>query len=360
MIVDSAKIFVSSGKGGNGCLSFRREKYIAKGGPDGGDGGDGGSVILKASPDVETLLDFAGRHHWKADKGQPGMGKNMHGKAADDLTVNLPIGTLVYNDDTGELIVDLTDEGQEYTIAKGGKGGRGNDRFKTPTNQVPTEWEPGGEAEEFNLRFELKLIADVGLVGKPNAGKSTFLSAVSDATPKIADYPFTTLTPQLGIASIIGNRRLVIADIPGLIADAHLGTGLGHQFLRHVERTRLLLHIIEIEPTDNSDPIENYHTIRQELDAYSSILGDKPEVLALSKLDLLGTKEDQQVAIELIQDHLGTDRKIFPISSATGQGTEALLEECWRLLRDSRDRDQKGWGRDDEADAYDQREENDS
>ncbi|WP_432798867.1 GTPase ObgE [Poriferisphaera sp. WC338] len=347
MIVDTATIFVKSGKGGDGCNSFRRLKYIPKGGPDGGDGGDGGSVILRASDEVETLLDFAGRHHWKAQQGQQGLGKQMHGKSAPDLIINLPAGTLVYNDVTDELIIDLVTVGDTYVIAKGGKGGFGNEHFKSPTNQTPTETTPGEPAEEFHLRLELKLIADIGLVGKPNAGKSTFLSAVSEATPKIADYPFTTLKPQLGIAELTGHRRLVIADIPGLIANAHKGSGLGIQFLKHIERTRMVLHFIEIEPTDNTDPISNYHTIRNELVSYSVEMGAKPEIVALTKLDLLGSEEDQQTAVDLIETELGI--KVFPISSATRAGITELLDHCWQTLRDTKAPDIKGWGRDDEV-----------
>ena len=354
MIVDTATIYIKSGKGGDGCTSFRRLKYIPKGGPDGGDGGDGGSVVLRASHEVETLLDFAGRHHWKAQNGQPGMGKQMYGKSAPDLVIALPPGTLVYNDDTDELLVDLVEDGQEFVAAQGGKGGLGNEHFKSPTNQTPTESTPGEAAEEFNLRLELKLIADIGLVGKPNAGKSTFLSAVSEATPKIADYPFTTLKPQLGIAELSGHRRLVVADIPGLIANAHQGSGLGIQFLKHIERTRLLLHLIEIEPTDRSDPAENYQTIRNELVSYSVEMGAKPEVIALTKLDLLGGEEDQRVAIELIEGELGV--KVFAISSATRKGLEPLLDHCWQVLRDSKMPDRKGWGRDEEVREIEKRE----
>ncbi len=330
MIVDSATIYVRSGKGGDGCVSFRRLKYIPKGGPDGGDGGDGGSVILVADPQVETLLDFAGRHHWRAEKGQPGAGKQRHGKNGRDLDVHLPVGTLVYNDDTDELVIDLAQPGQRFVAAKGGRGGFGNEHFATPTNQVPTTATPGEPAEEYTLRLELKLIADVGLVGKPNAGKSTLLSRVSAATPKVADYPFTTLTPQLGIAELPGHRRIVVADIPGLIEDAHTGAGLGVRFLRHVERTKVLVHLIEVEPADGSDPIENYRAIRRELAAYSPALARKPELIAVSKMDLYPTEEDRRTAVGLIEDALG--ETVYPVSSTSGAGVTPLLEACWSSL----------------------------
>ncbi len=330
MIVDSATIHVQSGRGGDGCVSFRREKYIPKGGPDGGNGGKGGDVILLADPEVETLLDFAGRHHWHAEKGQPGAGKQKWGKDGSDLVVHLPPGTLVYNDDTGELLLDLDKPGMSHVIAQGGRGGFGNEHFKSATHQVPRESTPGEPGVELNLRLELKLIADIGLLGKPNAGKSTLLARVSKATPKIADYPFTTLVPQLGIAQLSTDRRIVIADIPGLIENAHIGAGLGVRFLRHVERTRLLVHVLELEPTDGSDPVENYRVIRGELAGYSPILAEKPEVIALSKMDLLGGEEDRLVAIKLVEDAL--QREVFPISSATGEGIDALLEACWRRL----------------------------
>jgi len=338
MIVDSANIAVKSGKGGDGCVSFLRMKYIPKGGPNGGDGGDGGSVILRADPQVETLLDFAGRHHWRAPAGEPGQGKSCYGKRGEDLTVNLPPGTLVYHAETGELLVDLNEEGMEYVVAKGGKGGWGNEHFATPTHQTPREAMPGELAVEVPLRLELKLIADIGLLGKPNAGKSTLLSVVSSATPKIADYPFTTLVPQLGIAPLTGGgadgygRRLVIADIPGLIEKASQGAGLGARFLRHVERTRLLIHVLEPEPSDGSDPIENYHAIRRELAAHSEALADKPEVIAISKVDLLGNEEDHEVAKQMIGEALG--KPVFTFSSATRVGLNALLEAAWTRLHE--------------------------
>lgn len=351
MIVDTAHIQVKSGKGGDGCVSFLRMKYIPKGGPNGGDGGDGGSVILTADPEVETLLDFAGRHHWRAEAGEGGRGKSQYGKDGEDLLVKLPPGTLVYHAETGELLVDLAHEGMTFEIAKGGKGGRGNERFATPTHQTPRECEPGGEAVELDLRLELKLIADVGLVGKPNAGKSTLLSVVSAATPKIADYPFTTLVPQLGIAELDGGRanntpegytrRLVIADIPGLIEKASEGAGLGTRFLRHIERTRLLIHVLEPEPEDGTEPAENYRVIRQELENHSPVLAEKREVIALSKMDLLGNEEDHEVARQMLEEALA--KPVYTFSAATRTGLTELLEATWTTLKTIDASQMPGW-----------------
>ena len=341
MLIDSATIEVASGKGGDGCVSFRREKYVPKGGPDGGDGGRGGSVILRASRAVDTLLDFAGRHHWRAPNGEPGGPKSRHGKDAEDLMVDVPPGTLVYDADTDELLADLDADGKRFTVAEGGTAGQGNERFKGPTHQTPREATPGTPGAERRLRLELKLIADVGLVGKPNAGKSTLLSALSQARPKVADYPFTTLEPQLGIAQLASERRLVIADIPGLIEQAHVGRGLGTRFLRHIERTRVLVHILEAEPTDGSDPAANYHTIRHELAAHAPGLAAKPELLALSKMDLLGTAADREAAVELIEQALG--RRVLPISAVSGDGIPALLDACWQLARDAGASDDTRW-----------------
>ncbi len=330
MLIDSAIIHVRSGKGGDGAVAFRREKYIPKGGPKGGDGGNGGAVLLLADPEENTLLTFAGRHHWSAGDGEPGGAKQCHGANGDDLVLRLPVGTLVFDADTGDLLHDLDVAGKRVVVAKGGRGGFGNEHFKTSTHQAPTEFTPGEPAIELNLRLELKLMADVGLLGKPNAGKSTLLSRISRATPKIADYPFTTLEPQLGIAELPGGRRLVVADIPGIIEDAHRGAGLGVRFLRHIERTRILVHVLEIEPVDGSDPLENYRVIRRELEGYSPELASKPEVIALSKMDLLPTDEDRATALQLIADSLGLP--VIPISSVTGEGMTRLLEACWAHL----------------------------
>lgn len=330
MLIDRATIFVKSGKGGDGHVSFRREKYISKGGPDGGDGGDGGSVYLVAADDVDTLLDLSGRHHWNAKDGQDGGRKQCTGKRGADLIIKVPPGTLIYDALTDELIEDLNEIGQRLLVAKGGEGGFGNEHFKTAIKQTPRESTPGEKAEERTLRLELKLIADIGLLGKPNAGKSTLISRVSKATPKIADYPFTTLEPNLGIAELPGYRRMVIADIPGLIEGAHEGQGLGMQFLRHVERTRVLVHLIEIEPLDETDPVENYRAIRRELSLYSDELANKPEVIVVSKMDLLASDEDRETAAKLIEEELGI--RPLQISSVTGTGMTEVLEACWQLL----------------------------
>ena len=435
MFIDETTVYVRSGKGGDGCVSYLRMKYIPKGGPDGGDGGRGGDVILLADPNVETLQDFTGRHHWRAGNGQPGGPKQQTGANGEDVTLHLPPGTLVYrqplprravdavaqadeardplmemlgladvpdpeaavaamqrfdrdfdpndrdyfnrdpdnnaNDaaesadgqaadhsdhdhsdhdypdhidaanptpdtpDTPntpdptreEFVIDLDEPGRRYVVARGGKGGFGNEHFKSPTNQAPDHATPGEPAQEYRLRLELKLVADVGLVGKPNAGKSTLLSRISRASPKIADYPFTTLAPQLGIATLSNHRRLVVADIPGLIENASQGAGLGTRFLRHVERTRVLIHLLDADPLDRSDPADNYRAIRRELEAHSPALAAKPELIALSKMDLHATEADRRVAVELLADALGRDpADILPISSATGLGLDALLE----------------------------------
>ena len=330
MLVDQATIIVRSGRGGDGHVSFARFKYIPKGGPDGGDGGNGGDVWLVATPGVDTLLDLAGRHHWAAGNGEPGESKQCHGRRGEDLEIRLPPGTLVYDDHTGELIVDLHKPHQRLLIAKGGRGGFGNEHFATPTDQAPRTATPGEPATERTLRLELKLIADVGLIGKPNAGKSTMLSVISRARPKIADYPFTTLEPNLGIAELPGLRRIIFADIPGLIQGAHQGHGLGTQFLRHIERTRLLVHLLEVEPVDGSDPVENYHVVRNELARYSEELAGKPQIIVLTKMDLLAREDDRTVAKEMIEQALGTS--VLCVSSASGQGLEPLLEECWKKL----------------------------
>src|SRR5450755_632817 len=257
---DEAKIEVVAGKGGDGSASFRREKFVPKGGPDGGDGGRGGSVIFIADADKDTLLDFAGKHHWYGERGEAGMGKKMAGRDGEDLIIPVPVGTLIYDADNHSLLTDLDRAGKKIIIARAGRGGRGNWHFRSPTNQVPRYAEPGTEGQDRHLKLELKLIADVGLVGMPNAGKSTLLRAVSAARPKVADYPFTTLDPHLGIVDLIGDRRMVFADIPGLIEGAQNGAGLGHAFLRHIERTKVIVHMLDLYPSDNSDPAENYRT----------------------------------------------------------------------------------------------------
>jgi len=333
VFIDQATIKVKAGDGGDGALSFRRLKYEPKGGPDGGKGGNGGSVIAVADPNTNTLLDFRHMHTWKAQPGEKGRGKQQYGADGQDLELRLPPGTLIYDKDTGELVHDLK-PGERVQIARGGKGGKGNEAFKTPVSQSPLHFETGEPGEERTFRLELKLIADIGLVGKPNAGKSTLLASITHATPKIADYPFTTLSPQLGIAELDGERRLVLADLPGLIEGAADGAGLGHEFLRHIERTKAIVHLIEPQPSDGSDPVENYLTIRKELEQYSTLLAEKPEIIAISKIDLLGSPEEVQEIIDdlRIRLKLGARDELFALSSADRRGLRQLLEACWTIL----------------------------
>lgn len=330
MFVDRATLTVRAGDGGNGAVSFRREKYIPKGGPDGGDGGRGGDVVFVADENLNTLLDFQGKTQIKAPSGEPGRGKQQYGLAGEDLIVRVPPGTLVYNDETGELIVDLG-PGQRHIVAKGGKGGRGNDRFKTSTNQTPKTAEPGEPGQSVRVRLELKLIADVGIVGLPNAGKSTLLSVVTDAHPKIADYPFTTLVPQLGIAELDPMRRLVIADIPGLIEGAHAGVGLGHDFLRHVERTRLLIHLVDAAGVDGRDPLEDFEQINAELRLYQPELAARPQLVALNKIDL----PEARANLDRLRRELSVaPEDLFPIAAATREGVDELMRRAAAILRE--------------------------
>ena len=329
MFVDEATIHVKAGDGGAGCVSFRREKYIPKGGPDGGDGGDGGSVVFIADPNKNTLLDFKGRHHWNAPRGEAGMGKKMAGLSGDDLVIHVPPGTVVIDLEHGTTLTDMDEVGKRVVIARGGKGGRGNWHFKSSTNQAPRYAEPGTEGQERNLKLELKLIADVGLVGMPNAGKSTLLSVISAARPKIADYPFTTLEPQLGIVELGQDRRMVVADIPGLIEGAQHGAGLGHAFLRHIERTKIIVHMLDLFPVDGSDPAENYRKIRRELEAFSPQLAQKQEIIAANKMDLAVDDEALNKLLAELED-----REIIAISAVSRKGVERLLETLWRMLQD--------------------------
>jgi len=329
MFVDEATISVKAGDGGGGCVSFRREKYVPKGGPDGGDGGNGGSIIFVADPNKDTLLDFASRHHWRATSGHMGMGKKMSGASGEDLLIYVPPGTLIYDDDHKLLLADLDAVDKRVVIARGGRGGKGNWRFKTSTMQAPRYAEPGTEGQERRLRLELKLIADVGLVGMPNAGKSTLLRAVSAARPKVADYPFTTLDPQLGIVELDSERRLVLADIPGLIEGAQHGAGLGHAFLRHIERTKVIVHMLDLYPNDGSNPADNYRTIRRELESFSPTLGEKREFIAANKMDLAPDDE----ALTKLHAEL-PDKQIFAISGASHQGVQPLMDDLWKIIRD--------------------------
>ncbi len=332
MFVDQATIHVKAGKGGDGAVSFYRAKYQPKGGPDGGDGGNGGSVVLVADNNVNTLYEYRGHHHWHAKPGEPGTAKSCHGASAEDTILKVPPGTLVYDDETGELLTDLGPD-QTFVVARGGRGGFGNEHFKGPLNQTPREATPGEPGEQRMIRFELKLIADVGLVGLPNAGKSTLLQAMTRANPKIANYPFTTLGPQLGICEIDAARRIVIADIPGLIEGAAEGHGLGHDFLRHIERTRVIAHLIEAEPADGSSPLDNYKKIHAELAAYSTVLAEKPEIIVVSKADLV-LEEDQEKLVREIRTtlQLGRNEEVIVISSATTQGLDELKNLLWSML----------------------------
>ncbi len=324
LFFDEAVIRVRAGRGGNGCVSFRREKYVPFGGPNGGHGGAGGNVYLRVNPQLNTLLPFAHQRHFAAENGQHGMGKGMHGRNGADLYIEVPPGTTVRDAQTGELLGDLTQPGQELLVARGGRGGRGNEAFKSPTRQAPRFAEKGAPGEERTLRLELRLIADVGLVGKPNAGKSTLLSRVSAARPKIADYPFTTLTPNLGVVEVDG-RTFVMADIPGLIEGAHAGAGLGLQFLRHVERTRLLVHLLD---GASPDPAGDYAAINRELALYSAKLASKPQIVVLNKLDL----PEARARWAPLRRELGEE--VLGISAATGEGVSGLLRVIMERLEE--------------------------
>jgi len=328
MFYDYAKVFVKGGDGGNGCVAFRREKYVPEGGPWGGDGGAGGDVVFVVDPGLRTLVDFRYQRHYKAARGQHGMGKNMHGKDGEDLIVRVPPGTVVKDAETGALIADLIREGQRVVVARGGRGGRGNARFATALNKAPRMAEKGEPGEERWLELELKLLADVGLVGFPNAGKSTLISRVSAARPKIADYPFTTLTPNLGVVRLDDGASFVMADIPGLIAGAHAGAGLGHQFLRHTGRTRLLLHVIDAAGAEGRDPVEDFQVINRELALYDPELAARPQVVAANKMDLPGAREN----LDRLRRALEGRYEIFPISALSGEGLKELVYHLARRL----------------------------
>jgi GTP-binding protein len=322
LFIDRVKVYVKAGNGGKGCISFRREKYVPRGGPDGGDGGRGGHIIFKATRDMNTLLDIKYQQQYRAEKGQHGMGKDMHGKNGRDLIVRVPPGTLVKDAESGEILCDLTGEGQEFTAVKGGRGGLGNAHFKTSTRQAPRFAQPGEPGQGKDLVLELKLLADIGLIGLPNAGKSTLISAVSSARPKIADYPFTTLVPVLGVVKYAEFKSFVIADIPGLIEGAHKGVGLGFQFLRHVERTSILLHLIDISETVHENPVDNFIKINKELELYNPQLFKKPQVVAGTKLDIMGNRKRLDRISRYCKDK---NYDFFPISAVTGKGIKQLM-----------------------------------
>ncbi|MCG0277585.1 MAG: GTPase ObgE [Thermanaeromonas sp.] len=328
MFYDEAKIYVRGGDGGNGAVAFRREKYVPRGGPSGGDGGRGGSVILEADPGLRTLVDFHYRTHYRAERGEHGQGKNKHGRSAPDLILRVPVGTVVKDAETNKVIADLIYPGQRVVVAAGGRGGRGNARFATPWDQAPTFAEKGEPGEERWLLLELKLLADVGLIGLPNAGKSTLLSRISAARPKIADYPFTTLTPNLGVVRLDEEHSFVVADIPGLIEGAHRGAGLGLKFLRHIERTRILVHVLEVGMLTGEEVLRNFKIVNEELNHYSPKLLERPQVIAANKIDLPGGEEN----VEFVKANLGASYRIFPISALKGEGLEPLLWHLAELL----------------------------
>jgi len=335
--VDEAIIKVQAGDGGNGCISFRREKFIPFGGPDGGDGGSGGSVWLMADEGLNTLIDFRHQRSFKAQRGQNGMGSDMYGKGGEDTTIRVPVGTVVTNVDTDEVIGDLTRHGQRLLVAQGGKGGLGNIHFKSSVNRAPRKATPGTPGEVRELKLELRLLADVGLLGFPNAGKSTFIRAVSAATPKVADYPFTTLHPNLGVVSLGPEQSFVIADIPGLIEGAADGAGLGIQFLRHVSRTSLLLHLVDIAPIDGSDPVEQVRAIEQELARFDPELLQRPRWLVLNKADVL-PEDERQSRAEAIVDSLGWTQPWFLVSAIARENTMTVCRQVQRFFEAQREK----------------------
>ena len=322
--VDEATIRVEAGSGGNGCMSFRREKFIPRGGPDGGDGGDGGSVYLQAEPDLNTLVDFRYKRHFKAPNGQSGMGSNCTGKKGDDLFIDVPLGTMVFDADTNELVADINIPDKQFLIAQGGFHGLGNTRYKSSTNRAPSQTTSGKPGEIKMLRLELRVLADVGLLGLSNAGKSTLIRAVSAAKPKVADYPFTTLYPNLGVVSVSPLKSFVMADIPGLIEGASEGAGLGHRFLKHLSRTSILLHLIDIAPSNGEDPVLSAKTIINELALYNPELLNKPRWLVISQTDKIFDSSEREGIIQSIVKGLEWQDKVFPISALTGDGLSAL------------------------------------
>ncbi len=332
MFVDHAKIFVKAGDGGNGCLAFRREKYVPRGGPSGGDGGKGGDIYFRSSEQLNTLLAFKYQQHFRADRGRHGEGSKRHGKDGQDLLVEVPVGTQVFDEATGEMLFDLNQQGMLVRVAQGGRGGRGNAAFATSTNQAPRRVEPGHLGQELTLILELKILADVGLVGYPNAGKSTLISVISAARPRIADYPFTTLSPNLGVVAYDDDFTFVVADIPGLIEGAHSGTGLGDQFLRHVERTRLLLHLVDVSDLGDEDPVHAFETIARELELYDPKLALKPQLVVASKIDSANSSKESRLR-EYCE---GRELSYIAISAVTGQGIPELKDRVVAQLKGSR------------------------
>lgn len=329
MFIDEAEIYVKGGDGGNGCVSFRREKYVPRGGPNGGDGGNGGNVTLQVSQRIETLYDISSRIKYIAENGKHGEGSNKHGKRGKDLIIELPAGTVVKDRDADRVLKDFKRQGESVVIARGGRGGRGNKCFASATNQVPRYAEEGKPGEERHLKLELKLFADVGLIGLPNAGKSTLLSRLSAARPKIADYPFTTLHPQLGIVDADNFRRFVVADLPGLIAGAHAGVGLGDEFLRHIERTKILVHLLDISPAARPEPVEAYHIIRNELNLYNPEIAKRTEIIVANKIDLLDN-EASLAKVQSLEKQLL--KRIYPVSAVTGENIDTLKRTVAKSL----------------------------
>jgi GTP-binding protein len=333
--IDEVKIQAKAGHGGAGCVSFRREKFIPLGGPDGGDGGKGGDVVFEVSENISTLLDLRHRPHQKAGRGGHGMGKDRHGAKGKDLVIPVPPGTVVKDEESGEILADLTDPGQRIILLRGGRGGQGNARFATSTNKAPKFAQPGEPGEERTFRLELKLLADVGLFGFPSVGKSSFITKISAARPKIAEYHFTTLTPNLGVVSYKNFRSFVVADIPGLIEGAHQGAGLGHRFLKHVERTRLLVHILDLSFMPDRDPIRDYESLNRELFLFDEELAKKPQIVVVNKVDLPHVRENLAEVVPYFDDK---GIRVFPISAVTGEGVSALLDEIaahlWRAGTD--------------------------
>lgn len=336
--VDEAKISVQAGKGGNGCMSFRREKFIPKGGPDGGDGGDGGSVYLVADDSLNTLIDYRYTRHYQAQNGQAGMGSNCTGAKGEDILLPVPVGTTAIDEDTGEVLGDLTEIGQKLLVAKGGYHGLGNTRYKSSTNQAPTQTKPGQPGESRNLKLEMKVLADVGLLGLPNAGKSTFIRSVSAARPKVADYPFTTLVPNLGVVKVEAHRAFVIADIPGLIPGASQGAGLGVRFLKHLVRTHLLLHIVDMMPYEHeTSPADAAQSIIHELQEFSPALAQRERWLVLNKLDLI-PEEERAEHVQAVIDALDWQGPVFEIAAISGEGTDKLCQAIMRHIEERRER----------------------
>lgn len=341
MFVDEVDIHVEAGSGGRGCLAFRREKFVPRGGPSGGDGGLGGSVFVLASPHTNTLINYRFHPEFTAERGDHGQGSNRTGRNGEDLELAVPIGTLVY-EKTGDaehglvLLADLAHEGQRVLVAKGGRGGLGNAHFATSTNRAPRKVQPGEPGEIKNLRLELRLLADVGLVGFPNAGKSTLISRISAARPKIADYPFTTLTPNLGVVQLSGDRSFVVADVPGLIEGAHRGLGLGHQFLRHLERTKVLVHLVDVSSATGRDPVDDFETVRKELELFDPGFASRPQIVVANKMD---AADDPQRPRALEKRAKTLRLPFFKVSGVTGEGVQALLESMWMHLAAARERD---------------------